>query len=62
MGHVLMENRNGLAVDSSLSIRTAEAEATVEMVGELPGNWRITVGLHKGYDRASCVEELRERG
>ena len=62
MGHVLMENRNGLVVDSRLSISsgTAETEAAVEMIKELPGNWRITVGLDKGYDRASCVKELRE--
>jgi transposase len=62
MGHVLMENRNGLVVDSRLSISsgTAEAEVAVEMVGELPGNWRITIGLDKGYDRASCVRELRQ--
>ena len=40
MGHVLTENRNGLVVDSRLSISsgTAEIEAAVEMVGELPGN------------------------
>jgi transposase len=62
MGHVLMENRNGLVVDSRLSISsgTAEPQAAVEMVSELPGNWRITVGLDKGYDRASCVRQLRE--
>ena len=61
MGHVLMENRNGLVVDQRLSISsgTAEPEAAVEMVREVPGNYRITVGLDKGYDRASCVKELR---
>jgi transposase len=62
MGHVLMENRNGLVVDHRLSISTgtAEPEAAVQMVSELPGNWRVTVGLDKGYDRAACVRDLRQ--
>jgi transposase len=62
MGHVLMENRNGLVVEHVLSISsgTAEPEAAVEMVREIPGNYRITVGMDKGYDRSSCVKELRQ--
>jgi len=38
MGHVLMENRNGLVVEHHLSISsgTAEPEAAVEMVKEIP--------------------------
>ena len=62
MGHVLMENRNGLVVDHCLSISTgtAEPEAAVEMVSAIPGSHRITVGMDKGYDRAACVKDLRE--
>jgi transposase len=61
-GHVLMENRNGLVVDAVLTLcsGTAEREAAIEMVGELTGTRRITVGLDKGYDCAPCVEGLRE--
>jgi IS5 family transposase len=57
-----MENRNGLVVEHHLSISsgTAEPEAAVEMVKEIPGNYRITVGMDKGYDRASCVRDLRQ--
>jgi len=62
MGHELMENRNGLVVEHRLGISsgTAEPEAAVEMVKAIPGNYRITVGMDKGYDRRSCVKELRK--
>ena len=62
MGHVLMENRNGLVVDQRVSISsgTAEPEAAVAMVSEIPGSHRITVGMDKGYDRRACVEDLRQ--
>jgi hypothetical protein len=60
-GHVLMENRNGLVVGSRLTrcSGTAEPDAAVELAGQLPGSWRITVGLDKGYDYARCVQGLR---
>ena len=60
-GHVLMENRNGLVVRSRLTrcSGTAEPDTAVEMVGQLPGRWRITVGLDKGYDYPRCVQGLR---
>lgn len=62
MGHVLMENRNGLVVDHRLSISSgvAEPEAAVGMVNSVGGNRRITVGMDKGYDRVGCVNELRQ--
>jgi hypothetical protein len=62
MGHVLMENRNGLVVDHRVSISTgtAEPEAAVAMVGQIPGSHRITVGMGKGYDRSACVRDLRQ--
>jgi transposase len=64
MGHALMENRNGLVVDSRLTLATgtAEREAALEMVEGLPGVHRITVGGDKGYDTHDFVNGLRQRG
>jgi transposase len=61
-GHVLMENRNGLAVDVALlpATGTAEREAAIEMVAELPDSGRITLGGDKNYDTRDFVEQLRE--
>lgn len=52
MGHALMETSNGLDVDSRLTLAngTAEWAAALEMVEELPGTHRVTVGADKGYD------------
>lgn len=62
MGHVLMENRNGLVVHSTLTVGsgTAEREAAVEMLEALGGSKRITVGADKAYDVAEFVDELRD--
>jgi transposase len=61
MGHVLMENRNGLAVDSRLTLATgtAEREAAMEMIEGVAGSKRITLGGDKGYDQRDFVEQLR---
>jgi transposase len=63
MGHVLMENRSGLAVDARLTPATgkAEREAALEMVDGVPGSHRITLGADKAYDAAQFVADLRER-
>src|SRR5204862_4259225 len=52
MGHVLMENRNGLAVDAALThaTGTAEREATLAMLDRRPTDRRITLGADKAYD------------
>ena len=49
MGHVMMENRHGLAVDTRLTLATgtAEREAALAMAETRPGNRRITVGADK---------------
>jgi hypothetical protein len=54
MGHVLMENRNGLVVDSLLTIGsgTAEREAACAMLDAL--------GADKAYDVPEFVGDLRE--
>ena len=68
IGHVLMENRNGLVVDAELTRASGHAErfAALEMVkgvtGEDGTTRRITVGGDKGYDTADFVMELRELG
>jgi IS5 family transposase len=60
-GHVLMENRNGLAVDGCVTQATgrAEVEAAIEMVEGIEGWGRVTLGADKGYDRKEFVLELR---
>ena len=64
MGHVLMENRNGLVVDTSLTkaTGTAEREAAIAMVEDLPDDGRITLGSDKGYDTQDFVAEMRRLG
>jgi transposase len=62
LGHVEMENRNGLAVNGRLTQAhgTAEPSAALEMIEEIPGLGRVTLGADKGYDRKELVRELRE--
>jgi len=63
MGHVLMENRNGLAVDAVLTHATgaAEREAALAMLDRRQCG-RITLGADKAYDVADFVKALRQRG
>ena len=61
--HVLMENRNGLAVDATLTRAsgTAEREAALAILDRRKATHRITLGADKTYDVTAFVEELRER-
>jgi transposase len=61
LGHALMENRNGIIIDGTIShaTGTAEREAAVEMVAEVAGTKRVTLGGDKGYDTKDFVEEMR---
>jgi IS5 family transposase len=61
LGHVLMENRHVLVVDTRLTLATgtAEREAALEMVAAHPGTCRITLGADKAYDVAEFVADLR---
>jgi transposase len=63
MGHVLMENRNGLAVDAMLTRAsgTAEREATLAILDRRKSGHRITLGADKAYDVTAFVEDLRSR-
>jgi IS5 family transposase len=63
LGHVLMENRNGLVVDTRLTQANgrAEREAALEMLAALPGQRRRTVGADKGYDTRDFVAQSREQ-
>jgi len=64
MGHVLMENRNGLAVDSRVTIAsgTAERDAALKMAEGLDGTHRKTLGGDKNYDTHDFVDDVRECG
>lgn len=64
MGHVVMENRNGLAVQATLTraTGTAEREAALAMLDRhKPSSRRVTLGADKAYDVKGFVEALRER-
>jgi transposase len=62
MGHLMMENRNGLLVDARLTEANGTAERTtaLDMIGDnaKPGS---TVGGDKNYDTADFVAGCRER-
>jgi transposase len=63
MGHVLMENRNGLVLDTRVTKAsgTAEVDAALAMASKIPGQQRVTLGADKAYDTKDCVQGLRER-
>jgi transposase len=68
LGHVLMENRHALVVDTRLTLATgtAEREAGLAMVAARPGHHRITLGADKrcygasGEDKASSSLETTD--
>jgi transposase len=65
MAHVLMENRNGLVVDTRLTKSTGKAEresAWVMAWRVSRGNRRITLGGDKNYDTQQMVASLRAIG
>ena len=57
LGHVVIDNRHGLAVDATLTEANgrAEREAALEMAERLPGEGRVTLGADKGYDARDFV-------
>jgi len=65
LGHMVIDNRHGLAVDALLTEANgrAEREAALEMAARLPGGpRRVTLGADKGYDAADLVAGLRDWG
>ncbi|HSU58499.1 MAG TPA: IS5 family transposase [Bryobacteraceae bacterium] len=60
-GNVMIENRNGLVVDTELlqCNGTAERDAALMMAERLEGTQRVTIAADKGYDTKDFVEELR---
>lgn len=61
LGHVVTENRNGLVVDTRLTLATgtAERDAAVAMMEHKPAGKRVTLGGDRGYDTRGFIEELR---
>jgi len=64
--HVLMENRNGLCVDISVSRADGHAEVNegLNLIRRVRGQGVgiKTVGADKGYDRSDFVDPLRDEG
>lgn len=60
-GNVLIENRNGLVVDTELvqCSGTAERDAAMIMAERVEGNHRITLAADKAYDTKDFVKEMR---
>jgi hypothetical protein len=56
-GNVLIENRNGLVVDTELVLctGTVEREAALHMARRIEGDHRVTVGADKAYDTRGWV-------
>lgn len=61
-GHLLMENRNGLAVSACVTAATgtAERDAALDFADEISGHGRVTLGGDKNYDTHDFVKDLRE--
>jgi transposase len=62
MGHVLMDNRSKLAVDTRLTLASGKAEraAALDMLAALAGEQRKTVGADKAYDTEDFVSGCRD--
>ena len=61
LGHLVIENRNGLVVRAQVSLATgtAERDTALEMIKEISGKKRITIGADKAYDTKEFVSNLR---
>jgi transposase len=60
-GNLLTENRNGFIITTEMfqANGTAERDAGLVMLEQLPGRHRITVGADKAYDTKDFVSECR---
>jgi transposase len=65
LGHVMVENRNGLIVEAMVTAADGKAEADAALLmaqhrqAQRPGG-RITLGADKAYDQGELVRTLRE--
>jgi len=64
LGHLLMENRHGLIVDALVSAATgtAERDAALAMLGELPQGRRLTIAGDTNFDTRDFVRSSRAMG
>jgi transposase len=60
-GNLLTENRNGFIITTEVfqANGTAERDAGLVMLEQIPGVQRVTVGADKGYDTRDFVAECR---
>jgi transposase len=60
-GNLLIENRNGLVVDTELQqcSGTAERDAALLMAERIEGVGRVTLAADKGYDTRDLVADMR---
>lgn len=60
-GNLLVENRNGIILNTEVfqANGTAERDAALVMLGQIPGGQRVTVAADKGYDTKDFVAECR---
>jgi transposase len=63
-GNLLVENRNGLIVKAEVFAAngTAERDAALVMLEQIPGVNQVTVGGDKGFDTRDFVAECRHLG
>jgi transposase len=61
-GNLLIENGNGLIAQTELlqANGTAERDAALLMLEQIPAEQRVTVGADKGYDTREFVAECRQ--
>jgi IS5 family transposase len=59
-GHVQMDNRYGLVVNTRLTQANGIAEPTAALAAKITGQGRVTLGTDKGYDQKELVRALRE--
>jgi len=62
MGHVLMDNRHGLATDAMVSIAggSAERDAALAMLKRRDRKGLVTIGADKGYDTRGFIASVRQ--
>ena len=61
-GNLLIENSNGLIVNTELlqANGTAERDAALLMIEQIPAEQRVTLGADKGYDTKEFIAECRQ--